>query len=147
MRPITNGKTPKASNGKAAKTPGTAAKRPHSRRGSKFGEVNGVKRTLVKAKVSAVKAKQRLRGADKEEVKDLLEQSITAATVVTPKKAEPKASLQQKFKKSVSNLEQEIKKRTTRLLSTVLLNYAQQAPYRRTTADRYLELLALTFYI
>lgn len=115
MRPITNGKTPKASNGKAAsKTPGTATKRAHTRRGAKFGEVNGVKKTMVKAKVSVVKAKQRLRGADKEEVKDLLEQSLTAATVVTPKKSEPKESLQQKLKKSVSNLELEFKKRTTR---------------------------------
>jgi hypothetical protein len=108
MRPYTNGKAPK--------TPGTG-KRTHSRRGGSLGDVNGVKKTLVKAKVTAVKAKQRLRGAEKEEVKDLLEQSLSASTVTTPKKvaAKPKSTLQQKLKKSVSNLEQEIKKRTTRL--------------------------------
>ncbi len=76
---------------------------------------------MVKAKVTAVKAKQRLRGA--EEVVDLLEQSINgAATVATPNKKEaPKneKKMQDKFKKSIANLkglEQEIKKRTTRLV-------------------------------
>jgi hypothetical protein len=114
MRPYTNGKTPK--------TPGTAAsgKRQHTRRGGKIsGEMNGVKKTLVKAKVTAVKAKQRLRGADKDEVKDLLEQSISATTMVTPQKVAPKPEkkLQEKLRKSVANLktlEQEFKKRTTR---------------------------------
>ena len=111
MRPYANGKTPK--------TPGTG-KRSHSRRGDKLADVNGVKKTLTKAKVTAVKAKQRLRGADKEEVIDLLEQSITTTTVATPKKVAPKSNLQQKLKKSVSNLEQEIKKRTTRYLIGIL---------------------------
>jgi hypothetical protein len=108
MRPYQNGKTPK--------TPGTTGKRQATK---KRGQMNGVRNTLVKAKVTAVKAKQRLRGA--EEVVDLLEQSINgAATVATPnKKDTPKneKKMQDKFKKSIANLkglEQEFKKRTTR---------------------------------
>ena len=116
MRPYQNGKTPK--------TPGTAGKRQPTK---KRGQMNGVRNTLVKAKVTAVKAKQRLRGA--EEVVDLLEQSINgAATVATPNKKEASKNekkMQDKFKNSIANLkgksianlkgvEQEFKKRTTR---------------------------------
>jgi len=52
------------------KTPAGSKKR-HSRRGQKA--MNGVKKTLVKAKVSAVKTKRKLQAKDAEEVEDLLE--------------------------------------------------------------------------
>lgn len=60
MRPyVENGKTP-------GKTP-----KKKTRRGEKA--INGVKKSLVKAKVSAVKTKRKLESKDAEEVADLLE--------------------------------------------------------------------------
>ena len=115
MRPYQNGKAPK--------TPGTATagKRTHTKRGSKVsGEMNGVQKTLIKAKVTAVKARNRLRGAERDEVADLLETSVNVVARPTPKKgAAPKSDkkTQNRVMKSVAslkNLEQEFKRRTTR---------------------------------
>ena len=114
MRPYQNGKGPK--------THGTAGgKRSHTKRSSKVsGEMNGVKKTLIKAKVTAVKARNRLRGAERDEVVDLLETSVNMVARPTPKKAPaPKSDkkVQDRILKSVAslkNLEQEFKRRTTR---------------------------------
>ena len=56
------------------KTPKDGGKRQHTRRGKAKDVVGGVKKSIVKAKVTAVKAgKRKLNKAEKEEVDDLLE--------------------------------------------------------------------------
>lgn len=56
------------------KTPKDGGKRQHTRRGKAKDVVGGVKNSIVKAKVTAVKAgKRKLNKAEKEEVDDLLE--------------------------------------------------------------------------
>jgi len=64
------------------KTPKDGGKRQHSRRGKAKDAVGGVKKSLVKAKVTAVKAgKRKLNKAEKEEVDDLLEISINESKI------------------------------------------------------------------
>ena len=70
MRPYATNNTPKA-----------GGKRQHTRRGKAQDVVGGVKKSIVKAKVTAVKAgKRKLNKAEKEEVDDLLEISRNEAT-------------------------------------------------------------------
>lgn len=62
---------------------GTTATPRRGGRGQKA--VNGVRKGLVKAKVTAVKAKRKI-GADKDEARDLLEESVAnGSAVMTPK--------------------------------------------------------------
>jgi len=75
-----------------AKTPKDGGKKQHSRRGKAKEVVGGVKKSIVKAKVTAVKAgKKKLNKAEKEEVDNLLEISRNEAAtngngcVETPK--------------------------------------------------------------
>jgi len=74
------------------KTPKDGGKKQHTRRGKAKDVVGGVKKSIVKAKVTVVKAgKRKLNKAEKEEVDDLLEISRNEATtngngaVETPK--------------------------------------------------------------
>lgn len=89
-------------NGAGAKTPKGRA---HSRRGSKNAKTpGGVAKTLVKAKVTAVKAKRRLQkvaNGKSEEVEDLLNQtanghSSTPMAAKTMKRIKSLVSVQQK---------------------------------------------------
>ena len=64
------------------KTPKDGGKRQHTRRGKTKELVGGVKKSIVKAKVSTVKAgKRKLNKAEKEEVDDLLEMSRNESTI------------------------------------------------------------------
>ena len=63
------------------KTPKDGGKRQHTRRGKAKDVVGGVKKSIVKAKVTAVKVgKRKLNKAEKDEVDDLLEMSRNDAT-------------------------------------------------------------------
>lgn len=63
------------------KTPKDGGKRQHTRRGQAKDMVGGVKKSIVKAKVTAVKAgRRKLNKAEKDEVDDLLEISRNEAT-------------------------------------------------------------------
>merc|ERR1711944_367732 len=85
MRPYTeNGKTPKK-----------------RRRGGEKA-INGVKKSLVKAKVSAVKTASRLQSKNKEEVEDLLEQTANGpSTPVGKAVAEKVAKTTPKTSKAI----------------------------------------------
>jgi hypothetical protein len=97
MRPYKdaqNGKTPK--------------KRAHTRRGEKA--MNGVKKTLTKAKVTAVKTTRKLQAKDAEEVEDLLEQTAngqpgTPVAKAVTQKVTKAASANKQMKKLKSLVE------------------------------------------